>query len=187
MNLFTETVPVFSNRARVVCKSLLQVVLGSFVLALCARVTIPMHPVPMTLQTLGVFLLGITLGGRLAGLAGLLYLIQATIGLPVLAAGVNPLWMFGPNAGYLLAMPLAAYLIGTMVKKNQNSSLWTMLSIFCGQLIIYTLGALLLSRIVGFKMAMMLGVLPFLPLAVLKLLLASSITRLYLRLKDHFG
>ena len=186
MDILIETMPVLSEKARVFCKSLLKVVLGSFFLALCAKVTIPSQLVPMTLQTLGVFLLAIMLGGRHACLAGMLYLFQATVGLPVIASGANPFWMFGPTAGYLMAMPLAAYLIGTMVEKSRNSSLWMIFSIFCGQLLIYTLGALFLSCLIGFKMALMVGVFPFIPVAALKLLMASSINSLYLRLKRRF-
>jgi biotin transport system substrate-specific component len=187
MDIFIETTPVFSEKAPSFCKSLLQVVLGSFFLALCAKVTIPMQPVPLSLQTLGVFILAMMIGGRKAGLAGLLYLAQATVGLPVLAAGANPLWMFGPTAGYLVAFPIAAYVIGTLVEKKSDSSLWVMFSIFCGQLIIYILGALFLSRLIGMKMAVSLGVLPFLPLAGFKLILATSMSGLYLRIKKKFA
>jgi len=188
MDIFIETTPVFSEKTKAFSKTLLQVVLGSVFLALCSKVSIPMQPVPMTLQTLGVFLLAIMMGGRNAGLAGLLYLVQATVGLPVLANGISdPLWMVGPTAGYLFGFPIAAYVIGTLAHKKKDSSLWVMFSIFCGQLVIYSLGVLFLSRFVGFKMGMTLGVLPFLPLAGFKLLLASSMSGLYLRFKKRFA
>ena len=187
MDIFIETTPVFSEKTRAFSKSLLQVVLGSIFLALCAKVTIPMQPVQLSLQTLGVFLLAMMVGGRNAGLAGLLYLVYATAGLPVLAAGVNPLWIFGPTAGYLVAFPIAAYVMGTMIEKKNDSSLWVMFSIFCAQMIIYTLGSLFLSRLIGMKMAVTLGVLPFLPLAGFKLILATSMSGLYLRLKKKFA
>ena len=187
MNIYTETTPVFSKKAQLLCKSFLQVVLGSVFLALCSKISIPMQPVPMTFQTLAVFFLAITLGGKKAGLAGLVYLFQASIGLPVLATGANPLWMVGPTAGYLVAFPLAAYIAGTLVDKKKDSSLWVLFSIFCGQVVIYALGTLFLSRLIGFKMAVTLGVLPFLPLAGLKLLIASSVSGLYLRLMKKFS
>lgn len=188
MDIFIETTPVYTEKTRAFCKSLLQVVLGSAFLALCSQIAIPLQPVPLTLQTLGVFLLAIMLGGKKAGAAGLLYLVEATIGLPVLANGaVNPLWIFSPTAGYLLAFPVAAYVVGTLCKRKRGSSLWVMLSIFCGQLMIYALGVLFLSRFVGLKMGITLGVIPFLPLAGVKLLVASSLSGLYLRLKEKFA
>jgi len=188
MDILIDTMSLSSEKTKVFFKSLLKVVLGSLFLALCAQVSIPMQPVPMTLQTLGVFLLAIMLGGKHAGLAGLLYLVEATVGLPVLANGIsNPLWMIGSNAGYLLAFPIAAYVIGTVAYKKKTSSLWVMFSIILGQLIIYSMGVLFLSRFVGFKMAFTLGVLPFLPLAGVKLLLTSAISGFYLRFKQKYG
>lgn len=187
MDVFIEITPVFLQRARAFCKSFIKIILGSYFLTICAKVMIPIQPVPMTLQTLGIFFLAIMLGRRQAGLSGILYLVQATMGLPVLAGGSCPLWMFGPTAGYLFAMPVSAYVIGMIVeRKRELSVLWLMFAIFCGQLIIYSFGMVALSYFVGFKMAFVLGVLPFLPLAALKLLLASSMNGLYLLLKKKF-
>jgi len=173
-----------SVKARAFSLEALQVVVGSLFLAFCAQIAIPMHPVPMTLQTLGVFLLGISLGGRKAGLAVLLYLVEATMGLPVLARGMmNPLWILGPTAGYLLSWPLVAYVVGTLVKRNQERILWVMTSLFCGQVINYSLGVLFLCRLVNLKVAISVGVIPFMPIAAFKLVLASLLSGLYLRFK----
>lgn len=185
METYLEITPSFSKRAGGVCQFLFQVVLGSLFLTLCAKATIPIQPVPMTLQTLGVFLLAIFMGGKKASLATLFYLVQATLGAPVLAEGVNPLWIVGPNAGYLLAFPCAAYVIGMLIKKKGTSSAWLIFSILSGQLVIYFFGALFLSRFVGFKMSMALGVFPFLPLAGLKLFIAALLSGLYFRFQER--
>ena len=188
MDIYSATLSGFSEKRGVLYGAFLQVVLGSIFLSLCAKVAIPLSPVPLTFQTLGVFLLAIMLGGRRAGLAGLLYLFQASVGLPILASGVaDPLWMVGPRAGYLFAFPIAAYVVGMLACKKKDSSLWVMFSIFCGQLVIYSLGVFFLSRFTGFKMGVTLGVLPFLPLAGLKLLMASSMGGLYFHFRKKWS
>lgn len=187
MNIFAQISPNVSEKTIAFFHSLVKIILGSFFLACCAKLTIPIKPVPMTLQTLGVFILGILLDGRHAAAATLLYLIQGSIGLPVLSQGVSPLWIFGPTAGYLLAMPIAAYMIGIITRKGKQSSLKVVIAIFCAQLVIYSFGALFLSRFVSFEKAFLLGVLPFLPFAFFKLIFASSLSRVYLHLKALYG
>ncbi|MCQ9367452.1 biotin transporter BioY [Brevibacterium sp. 91QC2O2] len=69
--------------------------------------------VPITIQTLVVLLAGLCLGPTRGLLAVLLYLILATVGLPILSGGRGgPAWLAGPSAGYLIAFPLAAWLAG---------------------------------------------------------------------------
>lgn len=73
-------------------------------------------PVPVTLQTLGVMIAGAVLGGRRAAISLLIFLGLVALGLPLLAGGRGGLSVFaGPSAGFLLAWPLAAYVIGVLV------------------------------------------------------------------------
>src|SRR4051812_45046818 len=84
---------------------------GSCFLALLSQVAIPLPftPIPVTLQTLGVFLLGGILGGRRAVYSVVGYLVQGCCGLPVFAGGVsNPLWISSLQAGFLVAFIGAA-------------------------------------------------------------------------------
>ncbi len=75
------------------------------------------NAVPITLQTMGVMLVGSLLGARRGALAVLLFLALVALGLPLLAGGRGGLGVFaGPSAGYLLAWPLGAWLIGRMVE-----------------------------------------------------------------------
>jgi biotin transport system substrate-specific component len=187
MHILTNSLSISSERFKAFSKFLLQVVCGSFFLSLCARISIPLDPVPMSLQTFGIFILAITLGGKKSALAALLYLVHATMGFPVLAGGISqPLWMFGIGAGYLLAFPIASYVIGTLSEKRKESSLWTFFSIFCGQLVILLSGSLFLARFIGFKNSWALGVVPFLFIDSLKLIVTFSISGVYPRLKKRF-
>ena len=83
-------------------------VIGSILLTLSAKIQVPFWPVPMTMQTFVVLVLGVAYGWRLAGATVLLYLAQGALGLPVFAAGGGPAYMDGPTGGYLVGFLLAA-------------------------------------------------------------------------------
>ena len=90
----------------------LQVLGGSALVAVAAQVSVPMIPVPMTLQTLAVLLVGLTLGSRLGALTLVAYLLEGAAGLPVFANMSNGLAFFGPTAGFLVGFVMMAYLAG---------------------------------------------------------------------------
>lgn len=83
------------------------------------------NAVPITLQTLGVMLAGSLLGARKGALALLLFLALVAAGLPLLAGGRGGLGVFaGPSAGYLLAWPVAAWVIGRVVEAGRPGYRW---------------------------------------------------------------
>jgi biotin transport system substrate-specific component len=91
--------------------------LGAVVVALAAQVSIPLPgtPVPMTLQPMAVLLVGGLLGARLGALSMILYLAMGAAGLPVFTPTVPLVGiarLLGPTGGYLLAYPVAAYVVG---------------------------------------------------------------------------
>lgn len=92
--------------------------------AFAAQISIPVKPVPFTLQTMMVVLAGAFLGSRNGAYSQLLYLAAGVIGLPVFAQSADGLYGFaklvGPTGGYLLAFPIAAYLTGYIIEKNQK-------------------------------------------------------------------
>jgi len=95
------------------------VILGSILLGLSAQVSVPMFPVPMTLTTLTISLIGLSLGARLAGAAVLAYLAQGAAGLPVFAGGGAGLaYMAGPTGGFLAGFVLMAVLTGWLVERG---------------------------------------------------------------------
>src|ERR671910_1051854 len=117
------------------------VVFSAFV-ALTAQVEIPLRPVPITLQTLGVLLTGALLGSSRGVLALLLYLAEGAVGLPVFAGGAAGLaYMLGPTGGYLVGFVLAAGLVGWLAERGWGRRLvWTALAMAIGNLVIYALG-----------------------------------------------
>lgn len=102
------------------------------------------NAVPITLQTLGVMLVGSLLGARKAGLSMLLFLALVAAGLPLLAGGRGGLGVFaGPSAGYLLAWPLAAWVIGRLVVAGRPGYRWPRglgANLLGGVLVVYAVG-----------------------------------------------
>lgn len=142
------------------------------------RLPLPFTPVPVTLQTLMVLLAGASLGPWAGAGSQGLYLALGACGAPVFAAGASGL---GPTAGYLLAFPLAAWIVGWAAGRPERAALPA--GLVAANLVILGLGALGLSLATGRSLAAaaMLGVLPFLPGDALKLAAAWSLARLLRR------
>ena len=99
---------------------------ASLFVALCARITIPLMPltpVPLTVQNLGVVLVGLLVGSRRGFAAMMLYLVEGMAGLPVFSptgpGGV--LQLFGPTGGFLLAYPFVAFVAGYVFERGTRS------------------------------------------------------------------
>lgn len=107
MTLSKALVPSHSLLARA-----LMVLGGSAFIALAAQVSVPMIPVPMTLQTLAILIVGFGLGARMGALTLCAYLAEGAMGLPVFANGMNGLAFAGPTAGFLFGFVGVAWLAG---------------------------------------------------------------------------
>lgn len=112
---------------------------------LSAQVVIPVQPVPFTLQTMIVLLSGAFLGSRNGMISQVFYLAVGTIGLPVFAEySFGFARLIGPTGGYLMAFPIAAYVVGYLIEKKSTN--WMIvLSMITGALIILLSGSLFLS------------------------------------------
>ncbi len=144
---------------------------GTALLAICAQLTIPFYPVPFTLQTLSIMILGLSLGSRRAAASSALYLLLGSMGLPIFAgASAGFVHLFGPTGGYLISYPFAAGLLGWASEKGWDRS-WTkaLLAISATEAIVFTLGVGALSAYVGFAKAINLGFLIFVPAELLKI------------------
>ena len=111
------------NTQTQIVKSILIIFLGSIALAISAKIKIPFYPVPMTMQTFVVLLLGMSFGYKI-GLATIsLYLIEGIIGLPVFSnspeRGVGLVYFTGPTMGYLIGF-LSACFLSSFIKINDN-------------------------------------------------------------------
>ena len=97
-------------------KITLLILLGSLLLTLSAKVKIPFYPVPMTMQTFVILLIGITLGYKIGLATVTLYLFEGIIGLPVFASspekGIGIAYFIGPTMGYLIGFLIAVYVAG---------------------------------------------------------------------------
>lgn len=139
-------------------------------IAVCAQVSVPMVPVPMTLQTWAVLLAGLVLGPRWGVASVGLYLLVAALGLPVLSDARSGLAaLTGPTAGYLAAFPVVAGLAGAMARSGRlPHPLWAIAGLFVLHGAVLLMGAAWLARSTGAEAALTGGLLPFLPGAVVK-------------------
>lgn len=162
-----------SDRMGKIVQEVLIAMMGAAFLSLLSQAAIPLPftPIPLTLQTLAVFLLGGTLGSSRAVYSILIYLAQGCCGLPVFAGGaVQPLWFLGPQAGFLWSFIPAAYLIGALIEKRPRPPLlYLFFSLLAGQSVISIIGMLWLALYVGLSKAFLFGVLPFLSAAAIKI------------------
>jgi len=146
-----------------------------------AYIMVPVPPVPITLQTLFLYLAGALLGGRLALLSQLVYLILGIIGLPVFAGGKAGLGvLFGPTGGYLIGFLVAAYIVGKWNEMIKRPSFPTvLLSMVAGTIPIYVLGVLQLCFVAKLALgkAVSVGVLPFLIGDGIKIVVATLLTQ----------
>lgn len=145
-------------------RALLLALLGSALLTISAKVEVPFYPVPMTMQTLVVLLLGMAFGARLAAATVLLYLAEGAAGLPVFAGtpekGIGIAYMMGPTGGYLMGFVLAAAVAGWLTARRQD---WfaVVLAVVAGTVAAFVPGVLWLAYLIGFEQSIAHGLLPF--------------------------
>lgn len=147
-------------------------------LGLLPPIPVPLIPVPVTAQTLGVMLAGCLIGPRRAGLAMALVLLLIALGLPLLSGGRGGLAVFvGPSVGYLVGWPLGAAVIGALVSSGQLSALRLFLANCIGGIfVVYALGVPGLSLVMDIPMVTAAQVsIAFLPGDLVKAGLAAAI------------
>ena len=152
------------------------VVLFSAFVALMAQIEIPLWPVPLTLQTLGVLFTGAVLGSRRGAFSMLLYLAEGLVGLPVFAGGASGVTqLLGPTGGYLVGFVIAAGLVGWLAERGWDRRLlWTVLAMVIGNLAIYALGVSWLAVFLGdLQTALVKGALIFVPGDLVKIAVAT--------------
>ena len=169
-------------KINVYLKNIGLILLGSLLLALSSKVQVPFWPVPMTMQTFIVFIIGMTYGWKLAFSTLLVYLLEGALGLPVFAKGGGLLYLTGPTAGYLYGMTIAAGVIGLFAELGYNNSYFkSLISLSIGTFIIFLCGVGYLGSVIGYDKALAGGLYPFIPSEFFKIGLAvvliPSITR----------
>jgi biotin transport system substrate-specific component len=162
-------------------RDLALVVAGALLTAACAQISIPIpgDPVPLTGQTFAVMLCGAGLGANRGAASMLLYLGLGLIGLPVYSdgdSGFSVIW--GATGGYLVGFVIAAYVMGRLAERQHDRTPLKALPLFAiGSVIIYAIGVpwLAVSADLSLVTAMDLGIVPFIPGAIIKALLAAGL------------
>jgi len=154
----------------------LLVIAGSLLLAISAKVQVLFWPVPMTMQTFVVLLIGAAYGARLAGITLAAYLVEGTVGLPVFAKGAGLAYLAGPTGGYLAGFLVAAVVVGWLADRGFGRVVATTLAAFViGEAIIFVLGAGWLATYLGAGKAVAMGITPFLLAEAVKIGLACAL------------
>jgi biotin transport system substrate-specific component len=151
---------------------------GTGVLALASQISVPMVPVPITMQTFALTMIGVLYGWRLGALTVLAWLGEAMMGLPVLANGSGGLAPFvGPTAGYLVSFPIIAALAGYLAEKGWTGShvVKSFLAHLSANILCLVIGGAWLAYLIGAEKGLALGVTPFILGAVLKSALAAAL------------
>jgi biotin transport system substrate-specific component len=149
--------------------------------AIFAQLTIPLpiSPVPITMQELAVCLSAAILGSRLSVLSQLIYIFVGIIGMPVFSGGTAGLArLMGPTGGYITGFLLSSFVIGRIVEQRPLPTIRrTFIAMLCGLFVIYTCGVFQLSLVSGItlKAAFMSGVVPFIGMAIIKIVLGSAV------------
>jgi biotin transport system substrate-specific component len=159
-------------------RNALLAVVGSLLLTLSAKMQIPFWPVPMTMQTYVVLVLGMAFGPRLGVATVLVYLLEGAIGLPVFAGtpekGIGLAYMAGPTGGYLVGFVAAAALAGWLAQRGWDRSLGsTFIAMTLAHAVIFIGGLAWLAVLFGFEKALAVGLYPFLAATLAKTLLGT--------------
>lgn len=152
---------------------------GSALIAVSAKLKVPMVPVPMTMQTLVILVIGMACGWRVGGLTLLLYLAEGAVGLPVFAdtpeRGLGLTYMVGSTGGYLLGFLLAALVVGLLAEAGWDRTVpLTAAAMLIGNVVIYVPGLLWLGTVLGWDNPILQwGLTPFIAGDLVKLALAA--------------
>ncbi|OOX78613.1 hypothetical protein BGH94_07815 [Snodgrassella alvi] len=158
---------------------LLATTLAALLMAISANISIPLHPIPLSLQSLAVLLLGAFLGRKLAVLAILEYLLLGACGLPFFAGGhggINVL--VSASAGYLYGFIFSAYIAGWAAERGYDRHFFSGLCAFAlAHQIIFVFGVFYLASYLHTSIyhALQLGYLPFAGFDLLKFFIAATI------------
>ena len=123
---------------------------GSLLIAIAAQISIPMFPVPMTLQTLAILLVGFAMGSRLGALTVAAYLAEGLVGLPVFANAMNGAAFVGPTAGFLVGFIGLAWMAGFAAERGlANGVVGTALAAVVASAVLYIPGILWPMSVAG--------------------------------------
>ena len=164
------------------------VVCASAVIAVCARLVLPLPytPVPLTLANFGLLLVGLTLGSKRGFAAAALYLAWGAMGLPVFSpAGPGGLaQLLGPTAGYLWAYPVMTFVAGWIAERGTRGFARNLIGGVAGEVVLFGSGIAWLAILThGWQHAAAFGLYPFIAAEVIKVMVAAALAQ---RLQRNF-
>ena len=170
-------------------KNFLVILIATLFLAISSKIKIPFYPVPMTMQTLIVLIIGIGFGWKLGVATIALYLFEGMIGLPVFSGtpekGIGLVYFTGPTMGYLIGFLVTAFVAGKL--KYDNNIIINFFKLTFAVSFIYILGILWLGGLLGWdKPIFKLGAQPFLLAELFKILLATLAINQIKKIKKIF-
>jgi biotin transport system substrate-specific component len=179
-----ENIKIIPNQK--VIKYFLTIFLGSLLLTISAKIKIPFYPVPMTMQTFVVVLMGITFGWKIGVATISLYLFEGVIGLPVFAGtpekGIGLSYFMGPTMGYLIGFLFATFFAGYLNLETNTFIIFLKLTLSVS--IIYIFGILWLGNLIGWdKPILELGLMPFLLAELFKISLLTILAKKLIKFK----
>ena len=159
-----------------IIKYLFIALIGSIILAISSKIKIPFYPVPMTMQTLVILMIGVGFGWKLGLTTVTLYLLEGIIGLPVFSGtpekGIGLVYFTGPTMGYLIGFLAAVYFSGKFIYDDNIFN--NFLKLLFATSFIYILGMIWLGSLIGWdKPIFQLGAQPFLLAELFKILIAT--------------
>jgi biotin transport system substrate-specific component len=170
----TTALPISLTDAPLLRDKILRVALGTLVLTASSWISIPLAPIPITMQTYAVIVIAALFGARLGTITVLAWLAEAAIGLPVLAQGASTLALLGPSAGYLFSFPVIAAFVGWLSdRKLDRGIVPSFVAMLAANAINLALGVLWLATFIGWHAAVLGGFLPFWIGGVAKAILAT--------------
>lgn len=154
------------------------ILLGSLFLTACAQITVWTVPVPVTMQTFGVLVIGAVYGWRLGAATIVAYLVEGAIGLPVFAGMTGGPQVLGGltsyTAGYLYGFVIAAAVVGWLSERGWDRNVvTTAIAMLIGNLLLYVPGVAWLAYLIGWDAAVEFGLAPFVVGDLIKLLAAA--------------
>ncbi len=164
--------------------SVVLVLVGTAILTISAKISVPFYPVPMTLQTFAIMALAAAYGSRLAVATVVAYLAEGAIGLPVFAgAGAGPAYLLGTTGGFLAGFIVLAWIVGAAADRGWDRSIPKLFAaMIVADVVVFLMGFVWLANFahlasgamgVGASIAWSKGLAPFILGDLLKIVLAA--------------
>jgi len=173
--VFIDTIlPLPGTKALTVARDIVLVLSFSIITAVCAKLKVEIGVIPITMQTLAVLLSGALLGSKRGVLSQITYLLMGLAGVPWFARGGGIAYILSPTFGYIVGFVLAAFLVGWLCERGFDRQVKTaILAMLIGNILLYIPGLLWLAKFIGFKKVLAVGLYPFIPGDLVKILLAG--------------